>query len=240
MSSLAQWLLPAEVLIPSLNAAVAATLACGMALALSRRTHWSLPMRHALLVAALATTLLAPLVISLVRVPAMWSVSVAAAADGEPSSRAIQQPLEGIHSAQPLGPPGGRTNPLVGRRLNPANNARLTAAAAGPGSDASSPASLSGQQPSTTAASIQVAGTILCGLWLVGIVFCLARDGPRIVPPAALAADDDARRQSLAERHRQIRRERAGRTTRGSGLSCQLVAGADHVWSLASSDRRAR
>ena len=61
MTSLPQLLLPADFLIPCLNAAVASLVACGIAVALSRRTAWSLPVRHALLAAALAVSLTAPL-----------------------------------------------------------------------------------------------------------------------------------------------------------------------------------
>src|SRR3569623_2346525 len=92
-------LLPAELLEYWLNAALASLAACAIAIALSRRTRWSLPLRHALLVAALGVSLLAPLVIPWFQPPSLWSIRAAELPDRPPHSadtapRATSYPRE--------------------------------------------------------------------------------------------------------------------------------------------------
>lgn len=75
MNSITNLVLPDEVLIRFLNVAVAAFLVCGIALIVSGRARNSLPMRHALLVAGLAGSLVGPVIIPLLHLPTLWALA---------------------------------------------------------------------------------------------------------------------------------------------------------------------
>ncbi len=167
-------LLPLDVLIPCLNAAVASLVACAIAVVLSRRAAWSLPVRHALLVAAFAASLTAPLLVSLVHLPSLWAINVVATV--EPPPAVITQPGETIHGERPLESPVATTITATGTcpvRPTSAGASAVAPAASVPNSTA--PAPIRQEQSPTAAPWARVIGTLLCGLWFAGTAIGLAR-----------------------------------------------------------------
>jgi beta-lactamase regulating signal transducer with metallopeptidase domain/thiol-disulfide isomerase/thioredoxin len=174
MNSLLQLLLPMDRLMECLNAAIAAPVACAMALVLSRGAKWSLPLRHALLVAGLAASLLLPLAMSLFHLPTIWAVPVAEAAD--PSSpllttlphesypenvaelpAATLTPVAGPHPVGPLTPEPPAIEPAL---VSPDT-----------ASSATTP-----ERPLFRAIQwTRLVGTLLCSIWLAGILISVAR-----------------------------------------------------------------
>ncbi len=171
MSSFSDLLVSTPFLVRCLNAALASAAACALAILLSRRRTWSLPARHAVLVAAIVISLLAPLVVPLFHPPAIWAFGVSATADRvEPT--AGSQPNRLIPSANSQESPASNPIPIPVADTNPnrpvvAEPPVVRRVAAVPDSPPRSPAH---EEPTVTAADwVRMLGSLLCGIWFVGI-----------------------------------------------------------------------
>ena len=176
MTSLLEIMLPANFLVYSLNAAVASVVACAIAVVLSRRQTWSLPARHAILVAAIAASLLAPLVMPLVPLPSLWAISV---------SEAVYQPLKSVETKpagsnheQEFDPELPTTNSIPRAEPSPIRPEVASPAVASPASVALEPImpTPSREHPALSASDrARLVGTLVCGIWLVGIAVGMVR-----------------------------------------------------------------
>lgn len=147
------------------NAAVTSTLACAIALILCRMRGWSLPVRHALLVVAVGASLLLPWGIGMVPVPTPWAVDVQPVTTAR--SQGVAAPIRGSSDVEPLG---------VNAVATPAME-NAPAVASEPVEAASQATSTVPSQVAAPAVNLRsvptrylsIAGTILCGVWLLGI-----------------------------------------------------------------------
>ena len=208
MTSLSELSLPANFLIHCLNAAVASVVACAMAVVLSRRQAWSLPARHAILVAALVASLLAPLVISLVHLPSVWAIQVSETGD-EPLTSVETRPTESLHEHE-VAPNLSAANSIPLAVSGPDRSAVAESTDFPTASVVPEPVSAAPSREQPALAVIdwaRIVGTLVCGIWLVGIVFGTARailcltklrrwtqtatvaDSPVLASAARLAAD---------------------------------------------------
>ncbi|MBC7855572.1 MAG: M56 family metallopeptidase, partial [Pirellulaceae bacterium] len=175
MTALLEMSLPANYLAYCLNAAVASVVACALAVVLSRRQAWSLPARHAILVAAIAGSLLAPLVIPLVHLPSPWAIHVSEAL-GQPRMSVETKTTESNHREEVLESPVPMSPPVAEfASVNPVSAEPKTI------SPASVVPELAPHGPSREQLSLsatqrtRIIGTLVCGIWLVGIVCGVAR-----------------------------------------------------------------
>ena len=105
-------LLSMDFLIYCLNAAIAALVACAIALVLSRRADWTLPTRHALLVAGLATSLLIPLTVPMVHLPTVWAIPIADTIDLPPTTDTTRT-IEATHRERTAEIPVATSAPVI-------------------------------------------------------------------------------------------------------------------------------
>ena len=168
-------LLPQDWLINCLNAAIAALMACAVALVLSRRTNWSLPTRHALLVAGLGASLLLPLVMPLVHLPTFWAIPVAAAVAPQ-SPPTANSPLE-IEPKIAAELPDATLMPVADAHppVRPFGTELPAIAPAAVVPDRAANAATAERPSSTAIPGARIVGTLLCGLWFAGISIGAAR-----------------------------------------------------------------
>jgi beta-lactamase regulating signal transducer with metallopeptidase domain/thiol-disulfide isomerase/thioredoxin len=153
------------------NAAVTSTLACAIALILCGMRGWSLPVRHALLVVAIGASLLLPWGIGLVPVSTPWAVEVQHTMTAR--SEGFAAPIRGSSDVEPsdataIATPAMENAPAVSGE---------PVKAADQGTPGSSPA-VAAPVVNRSVAPVRylpIAGTILCGVWLVGIGATLVR-----------------------------------------------------------------
>lgn len=175
MSAFSEMLLPAGFLVHCLNAAVASVVVCTISVLLSRRSTWSLPVRHAVLVAGLAVGLIVPLVIPLCPVPAIWSIWISDTLD-PPQTSPVSQSIGSLHQNGDLGAPT-----VISRPVAEAQAVGLTikkSAVIPPVANVAEPipaAPILEQPTLSTSLRWQIVGTVLCGSWLVGIAISLGR-----------------------------------------------------------------
>jgi len=192
MTSLSDVLPPAALLVFAFNAAFASLAVCATAVVLSRVLSRSLPARHALLVVAIAVCLVAPLVMPLLHVPAVWTIQIAETGE-ESSAPAASKPADAKPPAagREQAPPSPAT-PILRLEPNAADGADAEQSAIVPpvvapsaaesrsesppaaASDAIAPAQASGQADRFIAAARlpkwgQILGTLLCGVWCLGV-----------------------------------------------------------------------
>ena len=168
MTSLLQVLLPVRILMYCLNTAVASLIAGGIAVTLSRGAAWSLPARHAVLVAAFAVSLTAPFFVPLFHPASVWSIIVAAKV--EPSRKsALRQPIEANHLVEAHEPPVVTAAPVaevMAHRPADVEPAGIVPVSVVP---ERTPLALVRERKSlTTIEWASVFGTLLCGVWLIG------------------------------------------------------------------------
>ena len=173
MTSLSDVVLATGFLVFCLNAALGSVVACAIAVILSRRSTWSLPVRHALLAAALAASVMAPLVIPLFHVPSVWAIGVSE------TSEPFQQPTRAV-AVQPTGnirqPPPEEATPLANSipvveaervRSTTVAPAHVPPVAVAPESNPLAPVR---EQPAlATTEWARILGSLLCGIWFAGI-----------------------------------------------------------------------
>lgn len=175
MTWLSDVLLPAGFLIHCLNVALASIVACALAVVLSQRQTWSLPTRHALLVAALAASLLAPLVAPLLPLPPLWTIPGPETV-GPSKKSAASQPTGNSSQADSAASPVSDAFPVVETNSDPSLISEPAVIMSG--SFASTPVSRAVLPEQPAAASTEwawIIGTLLCDLWFVGIVTGLVR-----------------------------------------------------------------
>ncbi len=175
MTSLSNVLLPAGFLIHCLNVALASVVACAIAVVLSRRHTWSLPTRHALLVAALAASLLAPLIAPLLSLPSLWTIRCPDTV-GLPKTAVASQPTYNIRQPDASASPVPASFSVTGTNSDPPPI--YVPAVIVPDSVTSPPvphAPIPEQPVSATTEWAWIIGSLLCGLWFVGIATGLVR-----------------------------------------------------------------
>jgi WD40 repeat protein/beta-lactamase regulating signal transducer with metallopeptidase domain len=173
MNSLAEMCLPAAVLIFCLNAALISLEACAIATVLGRRTVWSLPVRHALLVAALGASLLAPVAMPLF--PSVWAITDSARVE-QPQPAAAVPLIESLHRKEALELSAEPAVPLV--EIATDRTAGIPSTTISPVSavvEAIRPASSRERQSLTTGEWARAMGTLICGIWFVGLAVGLER-----------------------------------------------------------------
>lgn len=177
MTSFTELLPPAGFLVHCLNAALAPVVACAVAIVLSRRSSWSLPARHALLVIALVASLAAPVASPLFRWPSIWAIQMTAKSEG-PLPAVDLQPNAPIDSSQAVAPPVANAPAIPAAETNH-DRPELAEAAVIPrisaAADPSSPAPVQELQFPTTTEWARIMGALLCGLWFIGIAVGSAR-----------------------------------------------------------------
>lgn len=171
MNSLLSLLLPTGVLIYCLNVALASVVVCAMAIMLSRRASWSLPVRHALPVAALAIGMVVPVVIPFVRLPTNWSIRVSQPALPAPAVSEAPLAMPQQHAVDATAGPA----PVISNKtivepeaLQQPTSTSSVASVAHPASPVTSSAALQLPWPA-------LIGSALCGMWLVGMGIGLGR-----------------------------------------------------------------
>jgi beta-lactamase regulating signal transducer with metallopeptidase domain/thiol-disulfide isomerase/thioredoxin len=171
MTSFSYLLLPSGFLVHCLNAALAPVVACAVAVVLSRRSTWSLPVRHALLVTALVASIAAPIASPLFRLPTIWAIRVTSNPE-RPLPAVDLQPKALIHSPQAVEPPVANAISIPVAETNNDRPEFAEAAVIPPVSvvaDPSPPAPIQKLQFPTMTEWARIIGTLLCGLWFVGI-----------------------------------------------------------------------
>ncbi|MCY2963534.1 MAG: M56 family metallopeptidase, partial [Planctomycetota bacterium] len=182
MNSLLQVSLPGSILLTVLNAMVASLLACGVALLLCRRVSWSLPTRHALSVAAIAVSLATPLLVSVLRLPPLWTIE-----DGDrvtlPAPTVSSPPVvttSGIdreaHAAanSPSDISPGSSQTIVTQLAEvPSTGVEPPDGSLDRVPEPADPAPVSPVLPAIMSAG--TIGTLLCGIWVIGVAICLGR-----------------------------------------------------------------
>lgn len=157
-----------------LNAALTSTVACAIAIALSRRQAWSLPVRHGMLVAALVVSLAAPLLMPLVELPSLFTVEVFEKVDGswtsaEPAGAAAVRP-------RPVSDLPDSADVSVTFKDDPQTIAPLAAVASPPAVVSRSRSAPVPARPRLSATELlRPVGTLLCVVWLAGIFFATGR-----------------------------------------------------------------
>lgn len=172
MTSFFEIVLPASFLVHAFNYAMASLLACALALGIGGMRAWSLPVRHAVLVAGLAVSLLAPVTLLMFHWPAFLSIPVIETEQPPPASVALksaempdrQKSLE-VESAK-----------LVQSLDVARDNRGAVRSAAQTLPTVTAPGTSNRQRLSwTTREWACLGGTLLCGLWLVGISYGIVR-----------------------------------------------------------------
>jgi len=175
MRYLADLSMPAGFLVHCLNAATASSLACAIAVVLSRRSTWSLPARHALLVAALITSLTAPLVIRMFHLSSVWAIRVSEIFDQ--SSPVFER--QSIGSTHQEGVPKSQISASIpvaethADRLPIAVSPAVASVSVVP--DAIAPAPIPEQPFVRTPKWARIIGTLVCGVWFAGIAVGVGR-----------------------------------------------------------------
>ena len=175
MTLLSEILLPAGFLIHCLNVALASVVACAIAVVLSRSPAWSLPARHALLVGALAASLLAPLVAPLLPLPPLWTIRSPETV-GPPKTAVATQMTGNIGQTEATASADWESIPVAetAATASPISEPAVIL----PGSAAHAPIShepLPERLASNTTEWAWITGSLLCGLWFVGIAAGLVR-----------------------------------------------------------------
>jgi beta-lactamase regulating signal transducer with metallopeptidase domain/thiol-disulfide isomerase/thioredoxin len=171
---LSEALLPADVLVRFLNAALASSVACAIAVVLSRRTAWSLPTRHAMLLAAIVASLVAPWIVPRFHLPTVWAIQVSETFD-QPRRVVSGHRIDGIHRPESSGSPNATSIPAAETDADRPPIAVSPTAAPVSVVQPIPPAS-SREQPSVSALGwARICGTVLCGVWLVGSAVGLGR-----------------------------------------------------------------
>lgn len=174
MTTLLNFVLPAEWLVQGMNAALAALLACAAAVAASRCRAWPLPTRHALLVAALAISVAAPLVSPFCNLPSPWTISLPAASVEPQTMEVAANPS----AALPAVAVSSDSVPISTAETNSAPTPMLESdppPAVATVVNETPAAEIRAQHVAQPIPWLRLAGTVLCGLWFVGIVVGLAR-----------------------------------------------------------------
>jgi len=171
MNSLLQLSLPAGFLMYCLNAAVASLVACAIAVVLSRRAAWSLPMRHAMLVAAFTACLTAPLFVPLFNLPSLWAINVEqlpplAVSKPMETSQREEEPVLPVMTADPV-------TEVIAPHPTSVVPATVVPVSTVPERPPLAPVR---ERPSlTTGEWARVIGTLFCGVWIIGITVGMAR-----------------------------------------------------------------
>lgn len=180
MSPIQNLVLPEETLIPFLNAAVAAFLVCGIALVAGRIARNSLPMRHALLVAGMAGSVLGPVIVPLLHLPTLWALAPEETPDRAPPEPEWQpipiarrdvalQPEVSIPAPMTgIGEQAVDTRPLPTAAM-PKKVARLSSTEDG------SLVAISQRISWKPSDAVSLVGALLCLIWCVGSVIAFTR-----------------------------------------------------------------
>jgi uncharacterized protein (TIGR03067 family) len=221
MKAISNLLLTDEVLLRSLNMAIAACLVCGMALLVSRRVRNWLPLRHALLVAGLSGSVVGPAILPLLHLPTLWAVAPQAERELAPpipeSPPGAMGRREVAHQPElsiPAQMTGLISEPVVETRPEPTAAEPRTVSAFSATDDLSPPA-ISPEMSWNLGEVARFVGTGLCLIWCLGAVIALARaitcvfrlrrwlqtvtiaDGPQLVTAVQCAADRVGLRRKL-------------------------------------------
>jgi beta-lactamase regulating signal transducer with metallopeptidase domain/thiol-disulfide isomerase/thioredoxin len=215
MTLLLPLLLSTQFLFNCLNAAIAALVACAIALVLSGRADWSLPTRHALLVVGLVASLLIPLAMPMVHLPTVWAIPIADAVDAHSPTDATRT-IEAIHREQAAELPVATSMPVVEASTFESTSSELPSIqSVWSVPDPNSRAPQRESQAFTTTQWVRLFGTLLCGIWFAGIAAGIARaslglvqlrrwshsvavaDHPLIVAAAGQAAENLGTRQKI-------------------------------------------
>ncbi|MDB5391584.1 MAG: blaR, partial [Planctomycetaceae bacterium] len=181
MNVFSEFLLSAGFLVHCLNAAVGSLVVCSISVVLSRRTRWSLPVRHALLVGGLAVGLIVPVVVPWCSLPAVWSIQIAGTFDRPqlPSDSPVSGGIDEIEEprlATSKFVPIAQTPPVRSSEKRTVNTPSVSVEPPVTVVSESIPVQVITERVSdATPHWSRIVGVSLCGIWFVGIVVCLVR-----------------------------------------------------------------